>query len=268
MHHGHVETAVVEQFDDRRIGQQPLEIGSARLAGGDLHDIRRPVAARHLHDAEPIAADGEPQRLRVDGRPPRRTTLRRANRCGETGSSSPECQSLAKIRRAAMDRAAFAGRQSEELRGPTPTTAPVRWPMEQPKPRLGTAQRAEQRSGRCAPLASASGSGTRLGPIPGREARNSDGSVLIAELRDRGAEHVAHAPHRANQRRAIGTIVKFLAQSRDQRVDRAIEIRPLAPAQHAEKGGARQWLARVAQKRHQEVELRRRQVDPLPSGAR
>ena len=104
------------------------------------------------------------------------------------------------------------------------------------------------------------------GSIPGREARNGDGSVLIAKPCDRGAEHVANAPHRANQRRAIGPIVKLLAQSRDQRVDRAIEIRPLAPAQHAEKGGARQRLARLAQKGHQQIELRRRQVDPLPSG--
>ena len=68
LQHAHVETAVVEQLDDRRIGQQTLEVGSAGLAGGDLHDIRRPVAARHLHDAEPIAADGESQRLGVDGR--------------------------------------------------------------------------------------------------------------------------------------------------------------------------------------------------------
>src|SRR5277367_6325702 len=104
------------------------------------------------------------------------------------------------------------------------------------------------------------------GSIPAREARNGDGSVLIAKPCDRGAEHIADAPHRANQRRAIGPIVKLFAQSRDQRVDRAIEIRPLAPAQHAEKSGARQRLARVAQKRHQEIKLRRRQVDPLPSG--
>ena len=68
MQHAHVEAAVMEQFDDRRIGQQPLEIGSAPLAGGDLHDIRGAVAARHLHHAEPIAADGESQRLGVDGR--------------------------------------------------------------------------------------------------------------------------------------------------------------------------------------------------------
>src|SRR3984885_10251951 len=105
-----------------------------------------------------------------------------------------------------------------------------------------------------------------LGPILGREPRNSDGSVLIAELYDRGAEHVADAPYGANQRGTVGPIVKFLPESRDQRIDRPIEICPLAPAQHAEKGRARQWLAGVAQKRHQEVELGRRQVDPLPNG--
>ena len=105
-----------------------------------------------------------------------------------------------------------------------------------------------------------------LGPILGREPRNSGGSVLIAELYDRGAEHVADSPYGANQRGTVGPIVKFLPESRDQRIDRPIEICPLAPAQHAEKGRARQGLAGVAQKRHQEVELGRRQVDPLPSG--
>ena len=68
MQHRHVEAPVVEEFHDRGIGQQALKIGSARLAGADLHDIRCPVAARQLHDAEPIAADGEAQRLRVYGR--------------------------------------------------------------------------------------------------------------------------------------------------------------------------------------------------------
>src|ERR1700683_3224067 len=105
-----------------------------------------------------------------------------------------------------------------------------------------------------------------LGPILGREPRKSDGSVLIAQLYDRGAEHGADAPHGANQRGAVGPIFEFLPQSRDQRVDRAIEICPLAPAQHAEKRGARQGLTGMAQKRHQQVELGRRQVDPLPVG--
>src|ERR1700722_826895 len=106
-----------------------------------------------------------------------------------------------------------------------------------------------------------------LGSILGREPRKSVGSVLIAGLCNRGAEHVADSTHGANQWGTVGTIVKFLPESRDQRVDRAIEIGPLAPAQHTEKGRARQWLAGGAQKRHQEVELRRRQVDSLPSGA-
>src|SRR5580693_5019991 len=107
-----------------------------------------------------------------------------------------------------------------------------------------------------------------LRPILGREPRKSDGSVLIAELYDRGAEDVTDSPNGANQRGAVGPIFELPPESRDQRVDRAIEICPLAPAQHAEKGRARQGLAGVAQKRHQEVELGRRQVDPLPSGAR
>src|ERR1700733_3817334 len=105
-----------------------------------------------------------------------------------------------------------------------------------------------------------------LGSLLGREPRKSDGTVLIAELCDRGAEDVTDSPHGPNQRRTVGTIIKFLPESRDQRVNRAIEICPLAPTQHAEKGGARQRLAGMAQKRHQEVELGRRQIDPLPSG--
>jgi len=67
MEHAHVEAAVVEELHDPRIGQQALEVGRASLPGADLHDIRRPVAARHLHHAEPVAADGEPQRLSIDG---------------------------------------------------------------------------------------------------------------------------------------------------------------------------------------------------------
>src|ERR1700733_11414490 len=68
MQHRHVETAIVEELDDRRIGQKPLKIGGAGLAGGDLHNVRSPIAAGYLHDADPIAADGEPQRLRVNRR--------------------------------------------------------------------------------------------------------------------------------------------------------------------------------------------------------
>src|ERR1700677_4779449 len=105
-----------------------------------------------------------------------------------------------------------------------------------------------------------------LRSILGREPRKSDGSVLIAELYDRGAEDVTDSPNGANQRGAVGPIFELLPESRDQRVDRAIEICPLAPAQHGEQGGARQWLARMAQKRHQQIELRRRQIDPLSSG--
>ena len=46
--------------------EQPFEIGSARLAGGDLHDVRVAVAARKLDDAQPVAPDDKSQRLGVD----------------------------------------------------------------------------------------------------------------------------------------------------------------------------------------------------------
>ena len=58
----------MEQLHDVRIGQQSLEIGSAGLAGADLHDVGAPVAARNLHDAEPVSPDDESQRLGVDRR--------------------------------------------------------------------------------------------------------------------------------------------------------------------------------------------------------
>ena len=64
----HVEAAVMEELHDVRVGEQAFEIGSARLAGVDLHDVGAAVAARNLDDAEPVPPDNEPQRLRVDRR--------------------------------------------------------------------------------------------------------------------------------------------------------------------------------------------------------
>ncbi len=64
--HPHVEPAVMKEFDDLRIGQQPLQIGGAGLAGCDLHHVGVAVAARQLHDAKPVAADLQAQRFGVD----------------------------------------------------------------------------------------------------------------------------------------------------------------------------------------------------------
>ena len=75
------------------------------------------------------------------------------------------------------------------------------------------------------------GRGMPLGSIPGREARNGDGSVLIAQPCDHGAEHAYPTPRTERiKRRAIGLHrrVSCANQVRDQRIDRAIEIRPLA----------------------------------------
>src|ERR1700727_2460275 len=66
-----------------------------------------------MHDAAPPCQNDHSGTVWQS--PPRRTTCRRANRCGETGSSSPQGLISFKIRRAATDRAAFAGRQLDRL---------------------------------------------------------------------------------------------------------------------------------------------------------
>ena len=65
--HRHVEPAEVEELDDARVREQPFEVRGPRLAAGDLHDLRVAVAARELHHAQPVAPDGEAERLGVDG---------------------------------------------------------------------------------------------------------------------------------------------------------------------------------------------------------
>ena len=81
-----------------------------------------------------------------------------------------------------------------------------------------------------------------------------------------GAEDIANAAHRTNERGTVGAAGQLLAQPRHQRIDRAIEICPLAPAQRAKQRVARQGLPRLADKGQQEIELGRRQVDRRPAG--
>jgi hypothetical protein len=151
-----------------------------------------------------------------------------------------------------MNRAAFTGRQLDRRE---------RWrsicsPAEQPKWYHRQSAEPNTINGASGLLAGASGGGMPLRSIPGRKPRNGERPILVAKSGDRGAEHVADAPHRSNQRRAVRPVVKLLAQSRDHCIDRTIEIRPFASAQRAEQSGARHRLARLAQKDNQQIELR------------
>src|SRR5271166_4459982 len=56
---------------------------------------------------------------------------------------------------------------------------------------------------------------------------------------DGGAENIADAAHRADERGAIGAAGQLLAQSCNQRVDRTIKIGPFAPSQRAEQSVSR-----------------------------
>ena len=65
--HGDVEAAEMEELQHLRVGQQRLEIGRARLPPGDPHEIGVAVAARELHEAQPVAMRIEAEGLGVDG---------------------------------------------------------------------------------------------------------------------------------------------------------------------------------------------------------
>ena len=56
----------MKKLQPRRIGQQFFKIGRAGLAGGDLNDFSRAVAARQLHDAQTVPTNVETQSLGVD----------------------------------------------------------------------------------------------------------------------------------------------------------------------------------------------------------
>jgi hypothetical protein len=56
----------MEELQHGRIGQELFESRRALLARCDLDDLGRPVAARELHDAKPVAPHIEAERLGVD----------------------------------------------------------------------------------------------------------------------------------------------------------------------------------------------------------
>ena len=58
----HIETREMEELVPGRIGEKPLQVRRAALAGGDLNHIRRAVARRQLDDAQPVA-----MRLQAEG---------------------------------------------------------------------------------------------------------------------------------------------------------------------------------------------------------
>ena len=64
--HREIEAREVEQLQHRRVGEQPPQVGRVVAAGGELHEMGVAVAARELHEAQPVAVRVEPHRLGID----------------------------------------------------------------------------------------------------------------------------------------------------------------------------------------------------------
>ena len=64
---GDVEPAKVEEFQHVGVCQHAAEVGRLGLARHDLDEVAVAVAARHLDEAEPVAAGNEAHRLAIDG---------------------------------------------------------------------------------------------------------------------------------------------------------------------------------------------------------
>ena len=57
----------MEDFQDHRVGQQPMEVRRLPLPLGDADDVDVAIAGRELHQAQPVAMRVQPHRLRVHG---------------------------------------------------------------------------------------------------------------------------------------------------------------------------------------------------------
>ena len=64
--HGQIEAREMKQLGDVGIGEQPPQPWRVVAAGGELHEMGVAVAARELHQAQPVAMRVEPHRLGVD----------------------------------------------------------------------------------------------------------------------------------------------------------------------------------------------------------
>ena len=89
--------------------------------------------------------------------------------------------------------------------------------------------------------------------------------LLIADRRaeDGRTKDVADAAHRSNER-ATRIEIDLLAQPRDERVDRPIEIGPGASPQIAQERAARKRPAGLAEEGRQEIVFRRGEIDMAP----
>ena len=56
----------MENLEQRFVGQQFLQVRRGGLPGRDLHDVRRAVAGRKLHHAQPVAMRVETHGLGID----------------------------------------------------------------------------------------------------------------------------------------------------------------------------------------------------------
>ena len=64
--HAEIEPREVKDFQNARVGEQPLEVGRIGGGRGDLHHVGGAVAGRKLHQTQPVAAKIESHRLGVD----------------------------------------------------------------------------------------------------------------------------------------------------------------------------------------------------------
>ncbi len=65
--HRQVEPGEMEDLGDRRVGQQPAQIGRGIVAIGEMHHMGIAVAAGKLQHAQPVAPQVQAHGLGVDG---------------------------------------------------------------------------------------------------------------------------------------------------------------------------------------------------------
>ena len=55
----------MKELQDRRVGQQPLQIGGGALTARDLHQMRIAISGGELDDTKPVAPRIKPHGFRI-----------------------------------------------------------------------------------------------------------------------------------------------------------------------------------------------------------